>query len=66
MATGGMILNNGLIYAHAGEMVVRAADVMRGNTTGDTNIYITSPTEVLDPYHVASVLSYRRSLQDAV
>ena len=37
----------------------------RPPSSGDTNVYVTSPTEVLDPGYVASVISYRRSLERA-
>jgi hypothetical protein len=67
MASGGTILSNGLIFGHSGETIV-PANVSRDSTWqgGDTNnIYITSPTEVADPGHLASVLSFRRSLERA-
>lgn len=68
MQSGGTILSDGLLYGHRSERIV-PAQVSRDSTwgSGDTNnIYITSPTEVADPDHIARALSFHRSLGRAV
>jgi hypothetical protein len=65
MASGGTILTDGMIYAHAGEIL--PARVTRDLTQrdGDTIVNVTSPTEVLDPGYVGTVLAFRRSIDRA-
>jgi chromosome segregation ATPase len=66
MATGGMITADGMAYLHSGEKIVPAGvDRRSPYDGGDTNLYITSPTEVLDPGYVSTVLAFRRSIDRA-
>jgi hypothetical protein len=67
MASGGSILSDGLLYGHQGERIMPAqVNHDQSWEGGDTNnIYITSPTEVADPGHIARVLSFHRSLNRA-
>lgn len=63
MQSGGTIMSTGLLYGHQGEQIVPAGVSRNQSWEGDTNnIYITSPTEVADPDHIARVLSFHRSL----
>jgi hypothetical protein len=55
LASGGDIVKSGLFELHAGEAVVD-----KSSTIGDTNVYITSPTEVLDPQYLATRLAFDR------
>ena len=65
MATGGMITADGMAYLHSGEKIVPAGVDKTPYDGGDTNLYITSPTEVLDPGYVSTVLAFRRSIDRA-
>lgn len=63
MASGGMITKGGLFQLHAGEKVTPKS--MVNDSNGDTHVYITNPTEVLDPTYIGAVLSYKRSVDRA-
>ena len=57
MASGGTLLSDGLIYAHAGERIIPAT-VTSG--IGDTNLFVTSPTEVADPVTFAARFAWEK------
>jgi hypothetical protein len=66
MASGGTVMSEGLIYAHPGEvMPARISRDLPASGGDTTNVYVTSPTEVLDPGYVGTVLSFRRALERA-
>lgn len=59
MAVGGLINREGFAYLHPAEVVLnkhQAAAYSSGR--GDTNVYITSPTEVLDPEYISGKLAF--------
>jgi hypothetical protein len=64
MYEGGIVQSNGLFYLHAGEKVT-PKNYVGSSGKEEHNWYITSPTEVADPDHFASVFSFRRSTQRA-
>lgn len=64
MYEGGIVQSNGLFYLHAGEKVT-PKNYVSSSGKEEHNWYITSPTEVADPDHFASVFSFRRSTQRA-
>jgi hypothetical protein len=65
MATGGRITADGMAYLHSGEKITPAGVDRTPVREGDTNLYLTNPTEVLDPGWVGSVLAFRRSIDRA-
>lgn len=58
MAVGGMIKNDGMIYAHAGETIVPASVASPYSSTGDVNVNLTSPTEVADPLYLGKRIAF--------
>lgn len=64
MDTGGMVTKDGLFKLHAGEFVEKA-DKSNVSTGDHIEVNVTSPTEVLDPQHVADVISFRQSIARA-
>ena len=59
MAVGGSVVRGGLVNLHPAEVVLNKnqAQSWQGGH-GDTNVYVTSPTEVVDPVYLANKLSF--------
>lgn len=63
METGGGILSGGLTTSPTTAINTRSSSQVGGD---HIEVNVTSPTEVLDPGHVADVISFRRSTERAV
>lgn len=61
MDTGGYVKSSGLAMIHGGERVYPASVVRDGKHGGDTHLYVTNPTQVVDPAYLARVFEFRRS-----
>lgn len=66
MHTGGMVARSGLFNLQAGEKVIDKNTIQNGGSTHEHNWNITTPTEILDPDYLATVVSFKLATSGAV